>query len=68
MFDYVNVELPELLSTYFHVSKTNKSVAGFSMGGHGSLISSLKTGAYKSASCLAPIAHPSTSVWGTKAF
>lgn len=68
MFDYVNEELPQILSSYFHVSANNKSITGFSMGGHGALISALKTGKYKSASAFAPIANPSNSAWGTKAF
>jgi S-formylglutathione hydrolase len=69
MFSYVNEELPELISTYFPVSKNNKSVTGFSMGGHGALISGLKTGKFKSVSAFAPMGNPSKSAnWGIKAF
>lgn len=39
------------------------------MGGHGALISALKTGQFKSVSAFAPISNPSKSVnWGIKAF
>jgi S-formylglutathione hydrolase len=37
------------------------SITGFSMGGHGALISSLKTGKYKSISAFAPICNPTAS-------
>lgn len=69
MYSYINKELPELVSTYFPVSRTNISVTGFSMGGHGALISALKTGQFKSVSAFAPISNPSKSPsWGIKAF
>ena len=69
MFSYINKELPELVSSYFPVSRSNISVTGFSMGGHGALISALKTGQYKSVSAFAPISNPSKSAnWGIKAF
>lgn len=58
MFKYINEELPELVSTYFPVSKNNKSITGFSMGGHGALISGLKTGKFRSVSAFAPISNP----------
>lgn len=44
MFSYLTKELPELVSSFFPVDKCNKSVTGFSMGGHGALITALKTG------------------------
>jgi S-formylglutathione hydrolase len=45
------------------------SITGFSMGGHGALIASLKTGKYKSTSAFAPISNPTASErWGQKAF
>ncbi len=69
MFTYINEELPELVSTYFPVSRNNISITGFSMGGHGALISALKTGQFKSVSAFAPISNPSKSAnWGQKAF
>jgi S-formylglutathione hydrolase len=69
MFSYINKELPELVSTYFPVSRTNISITGFSMGGHGALISALKTGQFRSVSAFAPMANPTKSEnWGKKAF
>lgn len=69
MFSYVNEELPNLVSTYFPVSKDNKSITGFSMGGHGALVSALKTGKFRSVSAFAPMGNPSkSSAWGMKAF
>jgi S-formylglutathione hydrolase len=39
------------------------------MGGHGALISALKTGSYRSVSAFAPMSNPSQSAnWGIKAF
>ena len=38
------------------------------MGGHGSLISALRGGNFKSASAFAPISNPTNSEWGIKAF
>lgn len=68
MFTYINEELPRVASQHFPVSFSNKSISGFSMGGHGALISGLKTGAFRSVSAFAPITNPSQSAWGTKAF
>ena len=69
MFTYINEELPDLVSTYFPVSRKNISITGFSMRGHGALISALKTGQWKSVSAFAPISNPSKSPnWGVKAF
>jgi S-formylglutathione hydrolase len=45
------------------------SITGFSMGGHGALIASLKTGKYKSTSAFAPMSNPTACErWGQKAF
>ena len=68
MFSYINEELPQILGDYFHVSYTKRSITGFSMGGHGALISALKTGNFKSVSAFAPICNPTKSEWGTKAY
>jgi S-formylglutathione hydrolase len=68
MFTYINEELPRIASQHFPVSFSNKSITGFSMGGHGALISGLKTGAFKSVSAFAPITNPTQSAWGTKAY
>lgn len=69
MFSYLTKELPELVSSYFPVDRDNKSVTGFSMGGHGALITGLKTGLYKSVSAFAPISNPTKSEnWGSKGY
>lgn len=69
MYSYINEELPEIVSTYFPVSRKNISITGFSMGGHGALISALKTGQFKSVSAFAPMGNPTKSPnWGIKAF
>jgi S-formylglutathione hydrolase len=42
---------------------------GFSMGGHGALVTALRNpGAYRSVSAFAPISAPSHAPWGQKAF
>jgi S-formylglutathione hydrolase len=47
----------------------NISITGFSMGGHGALISAFKTGLYRSVSAFAPMSNPTKSAdWGMKAF
>ena len=69
MFSYINKELPDLVSLYFPVSRQNISITGFSMGGHGALISAFKTGNYKSVSAFAPMGNPTKSEnWGIKGF
>uniref|UniRef100_A0A1J3EA08 S-formylglutathione hydrolase n=2 Tax=Noccaea caerulescens TaxID=107243 RepID=A0A1J3EA08_NOCCA len=69
MFTYITKELPDVVSTFFPVDRENKSITGFSMGGHGALISAFKTGAYRSVSAFAPISNPSKNpFWAGKAF
>jgi S-formylglutathione hydrolase len=69
MFSYINKELPDLVSSTFPVDRKNISITGFSMGGHGALISALKTGQYRSVSAFAPMANPTKSeVWGIKGY
>lgn len=65
MFDYINIELPELVEKNFPVIAGSKSISGHSMGGHGALISSLKKpGMYRSVSAFAPICNPVACGWG----
>jgi S-formylglutathione hydrolase len=61
MFTYITKELPDIVSQYFPVSRTNISITGFSMGGHGALICALKTGQYRSVSAFAPMSNPTKS-------
>ncbi|MBZ2169716.1 S-formylglutathione hydrolase [Marinobacter sp. F4216] len=68
MYDYVVSELPELLERELPLAD-QRSVCGHSMGGHGALICALKNpGRYQAVSAFAPIANPSESPWGKKAF
>lgn len=69
MFSYITKELPEIVSSYFPVAKSNMSITGFSMGGHGALISAFKSGLYKSVSAFAPMGNPTKSAdWGIKGY
>jgi len=70
MYDYVNVELIELVKNKFNTNG-KFSVFGHSMGGHGALISYLKNpGQYNSCSAFSPICCPSDEgcQWGQKKF
>jgi len=68
MYDYVVEELPALVEATFPAT-SERAISGHSMGGHGALIAALKSpGRYRSVSALAPIAAPSQSPWGEKAF
>jgi S-formylglutathione hydrolase len=42
MYSYVTKELPELIKANFNVLADKESLFGFSMGGHGALITALK--------------------------
>lgn len=69
MYDYVTLELPELIEANFPVIPGLKSISGHSMGGHGALICALKkAGAYRSVSAFAPICHPVKCSWGEGCF
>jgi S-formylglutathione hydrolase len=69
MFTYITQELPKVVSQYFPVSLENKSITGFSMGGHGALVAALRTGSYRSVSAFAPISNPTANErWGQKAY
>lgn len=68
MYDYVVEELPHLIEAHFPATEA-RGVSGHSMGGHGALIVALKNPErYRSVSALAPIAAPSRTPWGEKAF
>ena len=65
MYDYVTLELPELVEKNFPVIPGLRSISGHSMGGHGALICSLKNpGVYRSVSAFAPISNPVNCPWG----
>lgn len=83
-YDYVNVELPDLLKQELNLNTDKMSIFGHSVGGHGmlktiliicilvisgALISYLKQpNRYKSCSAFAPMCNPCKNTWGTKAF
>ncbi|KAI8909781.1 putative S-formylglutathione hydrolase, partial [Gorgonomyces haynaldii] len=67
MFSYVNKELFDLVRSQFE-NNGKISIFGHSMGGHGALVSALKTQQYTSVSAFAPISNPTKCPWGVKAF
>nr|WP_177257250.1 S-formylglutathione hydrolase [Nitrosovibrio sp. Nv17] len=68
MYDYVVEELPALIERHFPVND-RRSICGHSMGGHGALVAALRNPRrYRSVSAFSPIAHPTASPWGRKAF
>lgn len=68
MYSYIVHELPALIEAHFPVNGL-RSIAGHSMGGHGALQIALKNPEYYAAvSAFAPVANPSQTPWGQKAF
>ena len=68
MFDYINVELYELILKEFLDGVGEISIMGHSMGGHGALICGLTfPNKYKSVSAFSPIVNPVNGPWGQKA-
>ena len=69
MWDYVATDLPRLLFNAFPLDEDRQAVTGHSMGGHGALTLAMRLpGRFRSASALAPIAHPVASDWGRRQF
>ena len=70
MYDYINAELPLILSrSELPLQTNNASIFGHSMGGHGALISYLRNPRlYKSVSAFSPICNPINCRWGQKCF
>jgi S-formylglutathione hydrolase len=69
MYDYVAVELPELVNSQFPLAADRWSIAGHSMGGHGALVMALRNpGRFAAVSAFAPIVAPTQCPWGEKAF
>ena len=67
MWDYITVDLTEIISENFNVDMARQSIMGHSMGGHGALTIGIGTpGRFKSISALAPICNPTGSDWGRK--
>ncbi|HET6619977.1 MAG TPA: S-formylglutathione hydrolase [Dongiaceae bacterium] len=69
MYSYVTSELPRLLAENYPIDPERQGIFGHSMGGHGALVAAFRNpGQYRSVSAFAPIAAPSRSPWGKKAF
>lgn len=68
MYDYIAKELPDLIEAHFPAND-RRSIFGHSMGGHGALQIALNNpNRYAAVSAFAPIANPSATPWGQKAF
>ena len=69
MYDYVTLELPEIIFSKFPGDADRQGIFGHSMGGHGALTIGLKNPqTFKSISAFAPICSPMNCPWGRKAF
>ena len=69
MYSYVTRELPEIVAADLPARQSATGIFGHSMGGHGALTLALRNPSlYKSVSAFSPIAAPSQSPWGQKAF
>ncbi len=69
MYSYVARELPQIVDEHFPAIPGASGIFGHSMGGHGALTLALRNPEqYKSVSAFSPIAAPTQSPWGRKAF
>lgn len=69
MYDYITLELPDLIESSLPIQPNVKSVSGHSMGGHGALICALKNPeSYRSVSAFSPICNPLECGWGKGCF
>ena len=67
MWDYITLDLTDIINKNFNVDMTRQSIMGHSMGGHGALTIGMGTpGRFKSISALAPICNPTGADWGRK--
>ena len=67
MWDYITVDLTDLINENFNVDMARQSIMGHSMGGHGALTIGMgMPGRFKSISALAPICNPTGADWGRK--
>lgn len=69
MYDYVSLELPDVLAaSELPLDTGTCSIMGHSMGGHGALTIALKNpGRYRAVSAFSPICSPMNCPWGHKA-
>jgi S-formylglutathione hydrolase len=69
MYSYVARELPEIVAAHLPARPGATGIFGHSMGGHGALTLALRNPSlYRSVSAFSPIAAPTQSPWGRKAF
>lgn len=69
MGSYVDRELPALVEANFPARTDRRGIFGHSMGGHGALVTALRSPErWLSVSAFAPICHPIDVPWGQKAF
>ncbi len=69
MWDYVTMDLPDLLFDAFRLDPARQGITGHSMGGHGALtIAMAHPDRFRSVSAFAPIAHPTATDWGRNQF
>ena len=68
MYSHISRELPDWVERHFPATQ-ERSIAGFSMGGHGALSIALKNPSrYVAVSAFAPLCHPTASRGGKQAF
>ncbi len=69
LYDYIHVEIYELLLNHFGVKAGTISIMGHSMGGHGALVIGLRESQkFQSISVLAPVSNPTNTPWCKKSF
>ena len=67
MWDYITLDLTNIINKNFNVDMARQSIMGHSMGGHGALTIGMGIpGRFKSISALAPICNPTGADWGRK--
>ena len=67
MWDYITLDLTNIINENFNVDMARQSIMGHSMGGHGALTIGMGIpGRFKSISALSPICNPTGADWGRK--
>lgn len=67
MWDYITLDLTNIINKNFNVDMARQSIMGHSMGGHGALTIGMGIpGRFKSISALSPICNPTGADWGRK--
>ena len=67
MWDYITLDLTNIINKHFNVDMARQSIMGHSMGGHGALTIGMGIpGRFTSISALSPICNPTGADWGRK--